>query len=63
MSEFRPPVITESGRVLKFSSDPKAFVRELVNGAWVEPTKPVSFDDDWHARVLTADELRSYIGS
>ena len=63
MSEFFPPVLTESGRVVKFSSDPAAntFVLELINGKWDEPSIPVSFDDDWNSRELSADELRSYM--
>ena len=61
MSEFFPPVHTESGRIVKFSSDPEVRVRELVNGVWVKPSKPVSFDDHWNARELSEDELYSYI--
>ena len=61
MSEFFPPVLTESGRIIKFSPDPEVRVRELINGVWVKPSKPVSFDDHWNARELSEDELHSYI--
>ena len=62
MSGFFSPVLTESGRILKVSPDPNAevWIIELVNGSWIQPSKPVSFDDLWSARVLTAAELRSY---
>ena len=50
MSEFFPLVLTESGRVVKFSSDPAAntFVLELIDGNWTDPVKPVSYENDWN---------------
>jgi hypothetical protein len=49
--------ITESGRILEFSNDPKVRVLELVNGSWVTPTHPVSADEDFNARKLSDAEL------
>lgn len=62
MDGYTPPAITESGRIIMFATDPnsEAWVLELIDGAWVKPSRPISFDDDWNARVLSADELRSY---
>ena len=61
MSDLLGPALTESGRVIKLSPDPNGWVLELINGIWSEPTKPVSFEDFWNARVLSVEELRSYM--
>lgn len=62
MDGYTPPAITESGRIVMFATNPnsEARVLELIDGAWVKPSRPVSFDDDWNSRILSADELRTY---
>ncbi|MEG0258159.1 MAG: hypothetical protein RR632_07640 [Christensenella sp.] len=52
--------LTEDGRVLEFSPDPKVRTLELINGVWSKPIRPVSVDEEFNARVLSVEELNSY---
>ena len=55
--------ITESGRIIDVSTDPSSdvFVRELVDGRFVRPSRPVSMDEIFNARVLSDAELSAYM--
>ena len=53
--------ITEEGRILEFFEDPNIRTLELVNGVWRKPLKPVSADEEFHARVLSEEELAQYM--
>lgn len=51
-------VLTESGRVLD-TSDVDVF--ELVDGHWIPARSPLMCDELFNARVLSNEELRSYM--
>ena len=53
--------LLEDGRVVDDTFTSRPFCRELVNGAWVEPSNPVSASDLWFGRKLSDAEFRSYI--
>ncbi len=53
--------IIKSGRIIDISPDPSVRVRELSNGVWVKPSRPVSADEIFNARVLSDAELSAYM--
>ena len=58
MSDF---CVTEDGRVFDLSPLSRGEgLRELIDGVWVAPTKPVFGADIYSARVLEEEDLRSY---
>ena len=50
--------ITESGRIIDDSGRKPL---ELINGSWVPARSPLYVEELFNARVLSDDELRSYI--
>ena len=58
MSDF---CVTEDGRVFDLSPMREGKgIRELVDGAWVKPSRPIYGDSLYSARAISAEDLRKY---
>ena len=58
MSDF---CVTEDGRVFDLSPLSRGEgLRELIDGVWVAPSRPIFGDDLIWARPLKEEDLRSY---
>ncbi len=50
--------LTESGRIIDNSG---LWPKELIDGVWVSPVKPLYGEEVMSARVLSDEELAAYI--
>lgn len=50
--------LEDSDRIVRISEDEtEGFIKELVDGKWVDPVSPVSFDSVWNGREISEADL------